>query len=77
MREGAGNLALLIKAEGLKGLISVGEAIAAVRCGFRDQGEKPAYSAPRIRIHHEDRRVTVHPGGCHSRPIPSRDGTGA
>jgi ornithine cyclodeaminase/alanine dehydrogenase-like protein (mu-crystallin family) len=56
---------LLIKAEELKGLISVEEAIAAVREGFRDQGEKPAYSAPRIRIQHEDRRVSVHPGGCH------------
>lgn len=58
-------MALLIKAEELKGLISVSEAIAAVREGFRDQGEKPAYSWPRIRIQHEDRRVSVHPGGCH------------
>src|SRR5260370_32699586 len=58
-------MALLIKAEELKGLISVKEAIAAVRDGFRDQGERPAYSAPRIRIQHEDRRVSVHPGGCH------------
>jgi ornithine cyclodeaminase/alanine dehydrogenase-like protein (mu-crystallin family) len=58
-------VALLIKAEELKGLISVKEAIAAVREGFRDQGEKPAYSAPRIRIQHEDRRLSVHPGGCH------------
>jgi alanine dehydrogenase len=58
-------MALLIKAEELKGLISVTEAIAAVRDGFRDQGERPAYSAPRIRIQHEDRRVSVHPGGCH------------
>jgi ornithine cyclodeaminase/alanine dehydrogenase-like protein (mu-crystallin family) len=58
-------MALLIKAEELKGLISIKEAIAAVRDGFRDQGEKPAYSAPRIRIQHEDRRVSVHPGGCH------------
>lgn len=58
-------MALLIKAEQLKGLISIPEAIAAVRDGFRDQGEKPAYSAPRIRIQHEDRRVSVHPGGCH------------
>ena len=56
---------LLIKAEELKGLISIKEAIAAVRDGFRDQGEKPAYSSPRIRIQHEDRRVSVHPGGCH------------
>src|SRR5437868_15302572 len=58
-------MALLIKAEKLKGLISIEEAIAAVRSGFHDQGEKPAYSAPRIRIQHEDRRVSVHPGGCH------------
>src|SRR5262245_29924196 len=58
-------MALLIKADELKGLISIPEAIAAVREGFRDQGEKPAYSAPRIRIQHEDRRVSVHPGGCH------------
>ena len=56
---------LLIKAEELRGLISIEEAIAAVREGFRDQGEKPAYSAPRIRIQHGDRRVSVHPGGCH------------
>ena len=59
-------MALLIKAEELKGLISIPEAVAAVRAGFRDQGEKPAYSAPRIRIQHEDRRVSVHQGGCHS-----------
>src|SRR3954462_375952 len=58
-------MALLIKAEELKGLITIPEAIAAVRHGFRDQGERPAYSAPRIRIQHEDRRVSVHPGGCH------------
>ena len=58
-------MALLIKAEELKGRITIAEAIAAVREGFRDQGERPAYSAPRIRIQHEDRRVSVHPGGCH------------
>src|SRR5262245_23306595 len=58
-------MALLIKAAELKGLISLPEAIAAVRDGFRDQGEKPAYSAPRIRIQHEDRRVSVPQGGCH------------
>src|SRR5690348_4527157 len=63
-RRGDG-MALLIKANELKGLFSIPEAIAAVRDGFRDQGEKPAYSAPRIRIQHEDRRVSVHPGGCH------------
>ena len=50
-------MAILIKAEELKGLISIPEAVAAVRAGFRDQGEKPAYSAPRIRIQHEDRPI--------------------
>ena len=58
-------MALLIKAQALTGLISLDEAIAAVRAGFKDQGERPLYSAPRIRIQHEDRRVSVHPGGCH------------
>lgn len=53
-------------AEELQGLISVEEAIAAVRDGFHDQGKKPAYSAPRLRIQHEDRRVSVHPGGYYS-----------
>jgi hypothetical protein len=59
-------MALLIRANELVGRISIEEAIAAVRAGFKDQGEKPAFSAPRIRIQHEDRRVSVHPGGCHS-----------
>src|SRR5579884_3934739 len=58
-------MALLIHSEQLRGLIPVDEAIGAVRDGFRDQGEKPAYSAPRSRIQHEDRRVSVHPGGCY------------
>ena len=59
-------MALLLKAEELQGLITIEEAIAAVRTGFKDQGEAPAYSAPRIRLQHQDRRVSVHPGGCHS-----------
>ncbi len=58
-------MTLLIRAEELKGRISLAEAIAAVREGFRDQGEKPAYSAPRLRVHHQDRRLSVHAGGCH------------
>lgn len=58
-------------AEELQGLISVEEAIAAVRDGFHDQGKKPAYSAPRLRIQHEDRRVSVHSGGYHRLPACS------
>ncbi len=58
-------MAILIKDEEIKGLIAIPEAIAAIRDGYRDQGERPAYSAPRVRMHHEDRRVSVHPGGCY------------
>jgi alanine dehydrogenase len=58
-------MAILIRDEEIKGLVSIEEAIAAIREGYRDQGEKPAYSAPRIRMHHEDRRLSVHSGGCH------------
>lgn len=59
-------MTLLIKSEDLRGLISVEEAIAAVRAGFTDQGKAPSFSAPKVRIQYEDRRVTVHPGGCPS-----------
>lgn len=59
-------MTLLIKSEELKGYISIEEAIAAVRAGFTDQGNAPSFSAPKVRIQHEDRRVTVHPGGCPS-----------
>lgn len=57
-------MALLIQADDLAGRISIGEAVAAVRAGFHDQGVAPHYSAPRIRMQHEDRRLSVHPGGC-------------
>lgn len=57
-------MALLIKADDLKGLISIDEAIAAVEQGFREQGERPTFSLPRMRMLHEDRRLTLHPGGC-------------
>lgn len=57
-------MTLLIKSEELAGLIPVENAIAAVRAGFTDQGRAPSFSAPKVRIQYEDRRVTVHPGGC-------------
>jgi len=57
-------MALLIKSEELAGLIPIEDAIEAVRQGFRDHGKAPHYSSPRIRMQHEDRRVTLHPGGC-------------
>jgi hypothetical protein len=33
--------------------------------GISRQGDAPPYSAPRLRIQHQDRRLSVHPGGCH------------
>ncbi|MBK18781.1 MAG: hypothetical protein CMM52_08080 [Rhodospirillaceae bacterium] len=57
-------MALLIDSRDLAGLISVEDAIEAVRKGFNDQGLAPSFSAPKTRIQYEDRRITVHPGGC-------------
>ena len=62
-------MALLIDSRDLAGLISVDDAVAAVRQGFTDQGRTPSYSALRVRMQHEDRRLTVHPGGCPSLQI--------
>ena len=57
-------MALLLRAEELKGLISIEEAIAAVENGFRDQGEYPQFSLPRQRMMAGDRRINIHSGGC-------------
>jgi ornithine cyclodeaminase len=57
-------VALLLKAEELKGLISIEEAIDAVERGFRDQGEHPQFSMPRQRMMAGDRRINIHSGGC-------------
>jgi ornithine cyclodeaminase/alanine dehydrogenase-like protein (mu-crystallin family) len=62
-------MTLLIDAQDLAGLISIEDAVAAVRQGFTDQGNTPSYSALRVRMQHEDRRLTVHPGGCPSLQI--------
>lgn len=59
-------MGLIIRSEDLQGKITIDEAIAAVREGFRDQGELPRFSAPRMRILHGDRRVSIHLGGCHN-----------
>ena len=57
-------MGLLLKAEEIKGLISIDEAIAAVERGFRDQGEHPQFSLPRQRMMAGDRRINIHSGGC-------------
>jgi ornithine cyclodeaminase/alanine dehydrogenase-like protein (mu-crystallin family) len=57
-------MALLLKAEEIKGLITIEEAIDAVERGFRDQASQPRFSLPRQRMTAGDRRLNVHSGGC-------------
>ncbi|MGH7782439.1 MAG: ornithine cyclodeaminase family protein [Candidatus Binatia bacterium] len=57
-------MALLLKAEEIKGLISIDEAINAVESGFRDQADHPQFSLPRQRMMAGDRRINIHSGGC-------------
>ncbi|MBI2360727.1 MAG: ornithine cyclodeaminase family protein [Deltaproteobacteria bacterium] len=55
---------LLIRPDELKGLVSMEEAIEAVRLGFREWGQNPLINAPRRRIHIPSGvRVSVHQGG--------------
>jgi hypothetical protein len=58
------DMALLLKAEDIKGLISIEEAIEAVESGFRDQAKHPQFSLPRHRMMAGDRRINIHSGGC-------------
>lgn len=57
-------MALLIKADKIKGLVSIDEAITAVEKGFRDQASHPHFSLPRQRMMAGDRRINIHSGGC-------------
>lgn len=57
-------MALFLRSHELAGLISVPEAIDAVEAGFRDLAAHPAFALPRQRMLAEDRRITVHSGGC-------------
>jgi ornithine cyclodeaminase/alanine dehydrogenase-like protein (mu-crystallin family) len=57
-------MALLLKAEEIKGLVSIDEAITAVEQGFRDQANHPHFSLPRQRMMAGDRRINIHSGGC-------------
>lgn len=57
-------MALLLKADELKGLVSLDEAIDAVERGFRDQAKHPQFALPRQRMMAGDRRINIHSGGC-------------
>jgi alanine dehydrogenase len=63
---------LLIKPDAVKGIVTMAEAIDAVREGFRAWGENPEFNAPRRRIHVPTGvRVSVHQGG-----VPAAGATG-
>lgn len=62
----------LITPRELKGVVSMAEAVAAVRRGFLEWGRNPAFNAPRRRIHIPTGvRVSVHQGG-----VPGAGATG-
>lgn len=63
---------LLISPQEVIGIVTMAEAIDAVRSGFRAWGENPALNAPRRRIHIPTGvRVSVHQGG-----VPGSGATG-
>lgn len=63
---------LLISPQEVKGIVTMAEAIDAVRLGFRVWGESPQLNAPRRRIHIPTGvRVSVHQGG-----VPGSGATG-
>ena len=62
----------LIRPSEIRGIVSMAEAIEAVRTGFRQWGENPQINAPRRRIHIPTGvRVSVHQGG-----VPGMAATG-
>jgi ornithine cyclodeaminase len=63
---------LLVQPDEIRGIVTMSEAVEAVRVGFRDWGENPRLNAPRRRIHIPTGvRVSVHQGG-----VPAVGATG-
>src|SRR5438128_7173631 len=63
---------LLVSPEEIRGIVTMAEAVEAVRLGFREWGENPQLNAPRRRIHIPTGvRVSVHQGG-----VPAANATG-
>jgi ornithine cyclodeaminase/alanine dehydrogenase-like protein (mu-crystallin family) len=62
----------LVSPEEIRGVVTMSEAVEAVRLGFREWGENPQLNAPRRRIHIPTGvRVSVHQGG-----VPAAKATG-
>jgi len=63
---------LLVNPQEIRGIVTMAEAVEAVRLGFREWGENPQLNAPRRRIHIPSGvRVSVHQGG-----VPAAKATG-
>jgi len=63
---------LLVNPSEIRGIVTMAEAVEAVRLGFREWGENPQLNAPRRRIHIPSGvRVSVHQGG-----VPAAKATG-
>jgi len=63
---------LLVSPEEIRGIVSMEEAVEAVRTGFRQWGENAQINAPRRRVHIPTGvRVSVHQGG-----VPALGATG-
>ncbi|MEA2658030.1 MAG: hypothetical protein QOF64_615 [Candidatus Binatota bacterium] len=63
---------LLVNPSEIRGIVTMSEAVEAVRLGFREWGENAALNAPRRRIHIPTGvRVSVHQGG-----VPAAKATG-
>src|SRR5918992_868176 len=63
---------LLVSPHEVRGIVTMAEAVEAVRTGFREWGENPQLNAPRRRIHIPTGvRVSVHQGG-----VPAAGATG-
>jgi ornithine cyclodeaminase/alanine dehydrogenase-like protein (mu-crystallin family) len=64
--------ALLVNPSEIRGIVTMAEAVEAVRLGFREWGENPQLNAPRRRVHIPTGvRVSVHQGG-----VPAAKATG-
>ncbi|MBM4264240.1 MAG: ornithine cyclodeaminase family protein [Deltaproteobacteria bacterium] len=62
----------LVTPQEIRGIVTMSEAVEAVRLGFREWGENPQINAPRRRIHIPTGvRVSVHQGG-----VPAAKATG-
>lgn len=57
-------MALVLRAEELRGHIGIEEAVGIVEKAFADQSHQPRFNIPRQRAFAGNRRLTVHSGGC-------------